>query len=131
MHAWLDLSQNYRNTLHLHTVDQIARTVDTVMPDHLLSANANAGSYQMEEYENSGLVVILHCLNSFLHSNYVVFSLFICTAQRKPQDKCRFFSPISYNGCNFACEVLRRLLTGEYLVLLMMVLADFQFSGVC
>ena len=50
------------------------------MHDQLLAANAVAGSYQMEEYKNSGLAVILHCLNNFQHDNYVAFSLFICTA---------------------------------------------------
>ena len=34
-----------------------------------------AVGYQVDEYKNSGLVVILHCLNSFQHNNYVAFSL--------------------------------------------------------
>ena len=41
----------------------------------MLAANAEAVGYQMEEYKNSGLVVILLCLNSFQHRNYVAFSL--------------------------------------------------------
>ena len=71
------------------------------MPDQLLGANAVAGSFQMEEYKNSGLVVILHCLNSFQHNNYAEFSFFICTAfmyictPYVPQNKCRLFSLLS------------------------------------
>ena len=41
-----------------------ANTQDTVVPDQLLAANANDIACQMEEYEISDLVVILHCLNS-------------------------------------------------------------------
>ena len=65
------------------------------MPDELLAANADAGFYQIEENQNSSLVVILHCLNSFQHNNYVVFSLFISTASGKPQKKCCLFSFIT------------------------------------
>ena len=54
--------------------------LDAVVPDHLFSVKANAGSYQIEEYKNSSLVVILHCLNSFQHYNYVAFLLVICIA---------------------------------------------------
>ena len=65
------------------------------MSDEMLPVIANAGSYQVDEYENLSLVVILHCLNSFLRYSYVAFSLIICAAQGKPQHKCRLFSLIS------------------------------------
>ena len=45
------------------------------MPDQLLVANVDPVAYQMEGYKNSGLVVILQCLNSFQHNKYVTFSL--------------------------------------------------------
>ena len=45
------------------------------MPDQWLAANAKAIVYQMEEYENLDLIVILRYLNSFQHKNYVAFSL--------------------------------------------------------
>ena len=51
------------------------KNLDAVVPNELLAANADAVAYQMEEYKNSDLVVILHCLNSFQHNNYVGFSL--------------------------------------------------------
>ena len=47
------------------------------MPDKLFAADANFGSYQVEEYKNSILVVILHYLNTatICHFHYL-----ICTA---------------------------------------------------
>ena len=60
------------------------------------------------------MVVILHCLNSIQHYNYVAFSLFICTAYGKPQHKCRFCFPSFHNGCYLVCKVWRRLRTGEW-----------------
>ena len=39
------------------------KILDAVVPDELLAANANAGSYQIKEYNISSSVVILHCLN--------------------------------------------------------------------
>ena len=41
----------------------------------LLAANTDAAAYQMKEYKNSDLVVILHYFNSFQHNNYVAFWL--------------------------------------------------------
>ena len=65
---WI-LKQNCRNTLPLHTVDQLAqeprKNLDAVVPDQFLAAISDTVAYQMEEYKNSGLVAILHCLNSF------------------------------------------------------------------
>ena len=55
------------------------KILDTVVPDELLGVNTIAGSYQIEEYKSSSLVVILHCLNSFQHCDCVAFSLFLCT----------------------------------------------------
>ena len=54
---WI-FSQNCRNSLPLHTADQLA---GSTKPDELLAANASASSNQIEEYKQS-LVVILHCL---------------------------------------------------------------------
>ena len=74
------LSQNYRNTLPLHTADQLSegcKNLDVVVPNQLLAANVDAVAYQMEEYKNPGFVVILHCLNSFQHINYCIFTI-IC-----------------------------------------------------
>ena len=51
------------------------KNLDAVVPDQLLAAKADAVAYQMEEYKNAGLVVILHCLNSFQHNKDMVFSL--------------------------------------------------------
>ena len=74
---WI-LSQNCRNTLPLHTADQLSeeyKNLDAVIPDQLLAANTDAVAYQMEEHEYSGLVVILHCLNSFQSNSCVAFPL--------------------------------------------------------
>ena len=71
------LSQNCRNTLPLHAVDQLSegcKNLDVVVPNQLLAVNVDAVAYQMEEYNNPGFVVILHCLNSFQHSNYCIFT---------------------------------------------------------
>ena len=67
------LSPNCRRTIPLHTVE--SKNLDAVVPNKLLAANAEAVGYQSEEYKNSGLVVILHNLNSSQHNNYVEFSL--------------------------------------------------------
>ena len=56
------------------------------MPNKLLAVTSNAGTYQIEEHKNSSLVVILLCLNSFQHNNYVTLSLFIHTAYRVYMD---------------------------------------------
>ena len=41
------------------------------MSNQLLAANVNAIANQMQEYKTSGLVVILHNLNSLQHKNQV------------------------------------------------------------
>ena len=51
------------------------KNIDAVVPDELIAANTDAIAYHIEEYKNSGLVVILHCLNSFEHCSCVAFLL--------------------------------------------------------
>ena len=80
----------------------------------MLAVNANAGSHQIEQYNNLSLVVILHCLNSFQHYNYVAFSLFICFILRENRNINVVCFPSFENGCSPACEVWRRLRMGEY-----------------
>ena len=63
---WI-FSQNCRNSLPLHIFDQLGeeyKTLDAVVPNKFLAANANTGSYQIEEYKNSSLALILHCLKT-------------------------------------------------------------------
>ena len=71
--------QKYNFAYNLSTNEE-CKILGAVVPDELLVANADGGFYQIEENQNSSLVVILHCLNSFQNNNYVVFSLFISTA---------------------------------------------------
>ena len=78
MHFCLDFLtklQN-KNRFPLHTADPTNteyKVLDAVVPDQLLTVNANTSSYQIEEYKNSSLVVILHCLNTktTLHFHYL------------------------------------------------------------
>ena len=82
-HAWLDFLTNLQKFItfvYTWSTSEEYKILDAVVPDRLLAFNTSASSYQIEEYKNSSLVVILHCLNSFQHYNYVAFSLFICTA---------------------------------------------------
>ena len=55
--------------LYFHKTAEIlpwrAKSLDAVVPSQLFAANADAVAYQMEEYKNSGFIVILHCLKSF------------------------------------------------------------------
>ena len=46
------------------------------MPNQLLAANIVNVAYQIEEYKNSGLIVILDCLNGFQHNNYVHYYMY-------------------------------------------------------
>ena len=105
---WI-LSQKCRNTLPLHTFDQLTtseecKNLDSVMPNQLLAANADAVANPMEEYKNSGFVVILHCLNSFQHNKYVVFSLLYVLLRENHKINAVCF-PSFHNGCNPACTV--------------------------
>ena len=62
--------------MHKYTRRSVeCKNIDAVVPDELIAANADAIAYHIEEYKNSGLVVILHCLNSFEHSSCVAFLL--------------------------------------------------------
>ena len=68
MHCFIRFFHKTAEIFPLHTVDQLARrakSLDAVVPDQLFAANADAVAYHMEEYKNSGFVVILHCLKSF------------------------------------------------------------------
>ena len=78
MHVWLDFViklQKYISLAYSSWTSGSAKTWDAAVPDQLLAASANVIAYQMEEYENSDLVVILLSLNSFQHKNYMAFSL--------------------------------------------------------
>ena len=74
------------------------------MPDQLLSANVDVIAYQMEEHKDSGLVVILHCLSSFQHKNYVGFSLLYVLLSENHKISAACF-PSFHNGCNLTCKV--------------------------
>ena len=82
------------------------------MPDQLIAANADLIAYQMEEYKNSDLVVILHCLNSLQNKNYVTFLLLYVLLRENHKITVVCF-PSFHNGCNPACKVWLRLRTGE------------------
>ena len=87
------LSQNCRNTLPLHTVDQLREEY-----------NCLSVVYQMEGYTNSDLVMILHCLNSFQHNKYVALSL-LYVLLRENHKINAFCLPSLHNGCNSAYKV--------------------------
>ena len=76
MHAWLDfvtkLQKYFSFANSWSTNSNKCKNLDAIVPDQLLATNAYTVAYQMEE-KNSGLVVILHCLNSFQHNNYMAF----------------------------------------------------------
>ena len=77
MHAWLDFVtklQKYTSFEYSWSTSEEFKNVYAVLPNQLLAANDDAVTYRMEEYANSSLIVILHCLNSFRH-HYVIFSL--------------------------------------------------------
>ena len=69
---------------------------------------------QLWEYKNSGLVVILHCLNSFQH-NYVAFSLLYVQLRENHKINAVCF-PSFHNGCNPTSKVWCRLQMGEYTI---------------
>ena len=102
MFDWI-LSQNCRNALPLQRADHLARNwknLDTVVPNQLLAANIARCTIVirwMEEYKNSGLVVILHCLNSFQQNNYVAFLLYVLLRENhKINAVCLH---LFHNGC--------------------------------
>ena len=52
------------------------KILDDVLPKQLFAANIGNVAYQIEEYKNSGLIVILDCLNGFQHNNYVHYYMY-------------------------------------------------------
>ena len=65
MHASLNFVtklQKYTFFAHSWSTNDECKNLDSVVLDQLLAPNADAVAYQMEEYKNSGLAVILHCL---------------------------------------------------------------------
>ena len=65
---------------------------------------------------SSALVVIFHCVNSFHPNNYVTFSLSYELLRENQKINAGCF-PSFRNGCNPACQLWRRLRTGEWLLL--------------
>ena len=80
MHVWLDFLtklQKISPFAYSWSTSEEYKILDAVVPDELLAVTKSAGSYQIEEYKNPSLVVILHCLNSFQHNSDAAVSLFI------------------------------------------------------
>ena len=78
MHASLDFVTKllrYTSFFNSWSTSEERKNLDAVLLEPFLAANADAVAYQMEEYNNSGLVVISHCLNSLWHNNCVASSL--------------------------------------------------------
>ena len=95
MHTWLDFItklQKYTSFAFSWLPNEECKNLDAVVPDQVLAANDEAVAYQMEKDKNSGLVVILHCLNSFQHNKYVAFSL-LYVWLRKTTRQMPFVSP--------------------------------------
>ena len=113
MHAWLDFltsRNNFTPFAYSWSTSEEYKKSDAVVPDELLAANANAGSYHTEEYKNSSLVVILHCLNTANTWNF--HYLYVLLRENHKINAVRF--PSFHNGYNPSCKVWRRLRTGEY-----------------
>ena len=71
MHAWLDFLTNlqkFTSFAYSWSTSEEYLILGAAVHGELYS---NDCSYQIEKYKNSRLVVILHCLNSFQHNNYV------------------------------------------------------------
>ena len=88
---------------------EVYRILDAIVPDKLLAANTNAGSYQIEEYKNSSLVVILHGLH--ITTTWHFHNLYVLLRENHKINVICF--PSFHNGCNPACKVWRRLWMGE------------------
>ena len=84
--------------------------MDVLVSKKLFASNAVA--CQMKEYNNSGLVVILHCQNSFQHNNYMAFSLLYVLRRENYQINVVCF-PSFHNSCIPACKVWWKLQTRE------------------
>ena len=82
---WLSIgfchkTANYTSFADSWSTSEFCKNLDTVGPNQLLTANADSTfAYQMEEYKNSGLIVILHCLNSLTQQLCGIFTI-ICIA---------------------------------------------------
>ena len=112
MHAWLDFSQTAE--IHFLCIQLLINSeeykiLDAVVPDELHAANVNAGSYQMEEYKNKSLVLILHCLNTTTTQHFH----YLYVLPRKSHKINAVCFPSFHNGCKPAYKVWRRLRTGE------------------
>ena len=115
MHTWLDFVtklHKYNSFAYMWLTTKECKNLDVVVPDQLLAANVDAIAYQMEQYKNSSLVVILHCLNSFHHNNYMAFWLLYALLKGNHKINAACF-PLFHNGCNPTCKVWRMLRTGE------------------
>ena len=62
------------------------------MPDQLLTANADTITYQMEEYKNLGLVVILHCWTVFNTSSTWHFHYYMYWSEKTTRQMPSVFS---------------------------------------
>ena len=119
---WI-LLQGYRNTLPLQTVHQLRRSAKSwtlLRPTNCLQPTRMPVLIEMNEYKNSGLVVILHCLSNFnatttWHFHY----LYVLLEENRKIDAICF--PSFHNGCNHAYKVGRRLRTGEWSILVYFV----------
>ena len=97
MHAWLDFItklQKYTSFAFSWSPNDEGKNLDAAVPDQVLATNPEAVAYQMEKDKISGLVVILHCLNSFQHIKYAHFRYYMY-GLGKPQDNCCLFRLIS------------------------------------
>ena len=111
--VWLSIgfchkTANYTSFADSWSTSEFCKNLDTVGPNQLLTANADSTfAYQMEEYKNSGLIVILHCLNSFQHNNYVAFSLLYVLLRENCKINAAYFTSF-HNGCNPTCQLWSR-----------------------
>ena len=104
--------QKYTSSTYSWLTSEDYKNIDADAPYQFVVANADSITYQMEEYKNPGLAVILHCLNSFQYTNYVAFSLLYVLFRKNHKMNAVCF-PSFHDGCNPACKVWRRLWTGE------------------
>ena len=118
IHAWLDFFiklQKYTSFVYSRSTSEECKNLDAVLPNQLLVVRTDAVVYQMEEYKNLGLIVILYFLNSFQHNNHVAFLLLCVLLRKKHKINAVRFSWF-HNGCNPACKVWRRLQRENYLI---------------
>ena len=110
---WI-FSQNCRNKFPFFacscSTSEEYKVLDSAVPNELLAANANASSYQIKEYKNSSLDVILHCFNTTTTWHFHYFYVLLM-GNHKINPVC---FPSFHSGCNPACKVWRWLRTGEW-----------------